>query len=298
MKTIIVTGSSGFIGQRFCRFNPDKHKVIACDSSALPYTVDNCISVQVNITDNYAVKTVCDNYSPDMVIHSAGIAHQKIKSIDSEEYQRVNSLATENLAKAAITVNPNVHFIFLSSISVYGEDKNRVAVSEMSECNPSSDYANSKLDAERRLIKLYDSGELKKLDILRLSPVYDSEWSLNLDRRVFAPNKMAYIKFGTGLQEMSAVSRQNLVDFIAFRLKQEEDNKNDKSFCNILNVCDEKPYKFKEMIRVFKQSKYHPNRLVVRVPLSLVWITTRLAGIVLKNKRQWLHSCYDKLAYD
>jgi len=46
-----------------------------------------------------------------------------------------------------------VHFIFLSSISVYGEDNLKDSVSEESECNPSSDYAQSKLDAEKRLIK-------------------------------------------------------------------------------------------------------------------------------------------------
>jgi nucleoside-diphosphate-sugar epimerase len=34
---------------------------------------------------------------------------------------RVNSEATENLARAASQVNPDVRFIFLSSVSVYGE---------------------------------------------------------------------------------------------------------------------------------------------------------------------------------
>ena len=34
---------------------------------------------------------------------------------------RVNSEATENLARAAGKYNPDVQFIFLSSVSVYGE---------------------------------------------------------------------------------------------------------------------------------------------------------------------------------
>lgn len=259
---------------------------------------ENYIPVIGNIIDNEQLEDVCIKYRPDVIIHCAGIAHQKIGSIDSEEYQRLNTLATENLAKSSITANPDVHFIFLSSISVYGEDNIQGFVSEEDKCNPSSDYAYSKLDAEKRLIKLHEAEELKKLDILRLAPVYDSEWSLNLDRRVFAPKKMAYIKFGSGEQEMSAVSRQNLVDFIDYRLKQEKENPTDEPFCNIFNVCDDKPYKFNEMIRVFKQSKYHPDRLVISFPLSLVWIATRLVGIILRNKRKWLHSCYDKLATD
>jgi len=71
-------------------------------------------------------------------------------------------------------------------------------------------------DAEKRLIALCEDRILRNLIILRLAPVYDREWGLNLDRRVFAPKKMAYLKFGSGNQEMSALGRPNLVDFIEF----------------------------------------------------------------------------------
>lgn len=296
-KKVLITGASGFVGSSLVRklIQNISNKVIAIDVTNKIHDIKLTEFVDLNVSDSNDVVVFCEEYNIDVIIHCAGIAHQKIGSIDSEEYQRINSLATENLAKAAIDANPEVHFILLSSISVYGEGKIKGSVSEESECNPSSDYAYSKLDAEKRLKKLFESGVLKKLDMLRLAPVYDSEWSLNLDRRVFAPKKMVYTKFGSGMQEMSAVSRQNLVDFIDYRLKEE--NLSDESFCNIFNVCDDRPYKFEEMIRVFKQSEYHPNRLVVRVPLSLVWIATRIAGLVLRSKRQWLHSCYDKLAF-
>lgn len=292
---MLITGCSGFIGSKlYDNFIDDQYKIICLDTKKGGNTSE---FHEIDLCDFESVFAICRKYNPDVIIHCAGIAHQKIGSINSEEYQRINSLATDNLAKAAIDANPEVHFIFLSSISVYGEDNTNDPVSEESECFPSSDYAHSKLDAEKRLIKMHDYGELKKLDILRLAPVYGSGWSLNLDRRVLAPKKIAYIKFGSGEQEMSAVSRQSLVDFIDYRLKQEEDNLIGGPFCNIFNVCDEKPYKFKELIRVFKQSEYHPDRFVVRAPLSLVWLTTRLAGLLLRSKRQWLYSCYDKLAY-
>ena len=58
-----------------------------------------------------------------MVIHCAGIAHQKIKAVDAVTYMRVNSEATENLAKAVAECNPGVCFIFFSSVSVYGEGR-------------------------------------------------------------------------------------------------------------------------------------------------------------------------------
>lgn len=296
MTKILITGSTGFIGS------------LLCDQFTLKMKVGTICNIH-NRKNNYRVSCsiadLCDyekirsivNFSPPQyVIHCAGIAHQKIGKIDSNEYYRVNSLATENLAKAAIASNPDVHFIFLSSISVYGEKSDGEAVCEESQCGPSSDYAGSKLDAEKRLRCLYDSGKLKRLDILRLAPVYDSEWSLNLDRRVFAPKKTAYIRFGKGNQRLSAVSRQNLVDFIEF-LVIKADGFGDTYF-NVYNVCDEQPYMFNSIIETFKRSSYHPDRFVLTVPLPLVWLATRMAGLVFKGKRQWLHSCYDKLAKD
>ena len=296
MNKILVTGASGFIGTKL--YNgvlKNEHIIAGLDASKAK--IDDTNFYAIDLCDFDSVSDLCAEIKPGVIIHCAGIAHQKLGSIDSDEYFRVNSHATENLAKAAIKANPDVYFLFLSSISVYGEDDIKGSVSEKNQCNPSSDYAESKLDAEKRLEKLYDSGLLKKLDILRLAPVYDSEWSLNLDRRVFAPKKLAYLKFGSGDQEMSALSRQNLVKFIEYRINQKKNNSADSSFCNIINVCDKKPYKFKEIITVFKKSDYHPNRLVFTVPLSFVWIATRLAGLVFRNKSQWLHSCYDKLAY-
>ena len=37
---------------------------------------------------------------------------------------------------------------------------------------------------------------------------------------------------------------------------------------------------------------------VISVPLFVVWVATRIAGCFLRNKREWIYSCYDKLAGD
>ncbi|MCD4743898.1 MAG: NAD-dependent epimerase/dehydratase family protein [Desulfobacteraceae bacterium] len=294
-KKVLITGVSGFIGRALCEKFLKIYSIIGIDNN-ITDEIQNVTLDFSDITDYENTSKFINIQKPDIIVHCAGIAHQKIGSIDFDQYFSVNSNATESLAKAAIKANPDAHFIFLSSISVYGEDNIKGSVPEDNVCIPSSDYALSKLDAEKRLVKLYDSGLLKKIDILRLAPVYDSEWSLNLDRRVFAPKKIAYLKFGSGEQKMSAVFRQNLVDFIEYRLDQEKDKATDSAFCNIFNVCDKEPYKFKEIITVFKESDYQPNRMVLNVSLAFVWTATRLAGLVFRNKRQWLHSCYDKLA--
>ncbi len=295
-KKILITGVSGFIGRALSMKLSKRYNVFGIDNDC-KYEIKDFTFNLSDITDFDNISKIINTIKPDIIIHCAGIAHQKIGHINSNEYFHINSYSTENLAKTALKANPDIYFQFLSSISVYGEDDIKGYISEDVQCNPSSDYAYSKLDAEKRLIKLFDTKFLKKLDILRLAPVYDSEWSLNLDRRVFAPKKLAYLKFGSGEQEMSAVSRQNLLEYIDYRITQEKGNTADSTFCNIVNVCDEKPYNFKEIISVFKNSVYQPNRVTLKIPLAFVWLTIRLAGLVFWSKRIWLHSCYNKLAY-
>jgi nucleoside-diphosphate-sugar epimerase len=165
-------------------------------------------------------------------------------------------------------------------------------VGENGDCQPSSDYACSKLDAERCLTDLSNEGMIRDLVILRLAPVYDSNWTLNIDRRVLAPLNLAYIRFGSGLQKISALARPNLVDFIHFLCHRSASTPR----IDILNVCDEEAYEFNKVIRVFKNSKIRPNRPVISVSLPVVWFATRIAGSLLPDKKKWIHSCYGKLA--
>ncbi len=304
--SVLITGAAGFIGRALCHRLATDNKVIGIYHKKKPINNLNIAWKQADLTNVNAVTAICEKYSPDVVIHCAGIAHQKIGSVDSSTYMRVNSEATENLAKAASQVNPDVRFIFLSSVSVYGESpgitsrkgakaqkrNNHNGVGENGKCQPSSNYACSKLDAERRLLALADEGIIHNLTILRLAPVYEREWSFNLDRRVLTPLNMAYVRWGSGLQRMSALARPNLVDFIEFlihRLRR-------FSQIDIFNVCDAEAYEFNTLIQVLKKSGLRPNRPVISVPLPIVWLATRIAGGFLPGKKRWLHSCYDKLA--
>lgn len=295
MKTILITGASGFIGQAICKTLSLKYKIIAFGKPVFSEGQNTCIFVEARIEDENAVQHVCNTYLPDVVIHCAGIAHQKLgDKKGADVYENINSIATEKLANAAISANPNVYFIFLSSISVYGENQSKKAVRETDKCCPTSDYAKSKLSAEKRLEKLCDANLLTRLDVLRLAPVYDAEWSINLEKRVFAPKKLFYLRFGSGEQKLSALARKNLVDLIDFRLT----HGTKKPFYNILNVCDEHPYSFNEIITTFQKIKYQPKRKVIYIPLCLVELPIGLIALLFKNKSVWIHSFYRKLAND
>jgi len=296
---ILITGADGFIGSALYRRLAIEAKVIALDfnrkSENLP---DSLIWEQADISDLATVEDVFHRHMPDVVIHCAGIAHQKVGAVSAEDYMRINSKATENLAKVAATSNPNVRFIFLSTVSVYGEKNLSMPVSEDSTYNPSSDYAVSKCDAEKRLLELSEGGILNNLIILRLAPVYDRDWGLNLERRVFAPKKMAYLRFGQGEQRITALARPNLIDFVSHLINQYKEISKDGSHVYIFNICDAQVYSFQKIIQVFRKSGIYPDRMIIPIPLFPVWLLTRSIGMLFKDNRDWWHACYDKVASD
>ncbi|HDP26192.1 MAG TPA: NAD-dependent epimerase/dehydratase family protein [Deltaproteobacteria bacterium] len=299
MIKIVITGAAGFIGSALCEMLSYSYTVVGLDTKETGKGAFNCVeSVKADITDKDSVSYIIEEYLPDVVIHCAGIAHQKIGRVDPKTYMSVNGLATENLARVAARANPKVQVMFLSSVSVYGEDNLRMPVTENSICNPSSDYAVSKYDAERRLVALFDQEKLNDLIILRLAPVYNRFFGLNLERRVFAPGKLTYLHFGSGDQKMSALARDNLIDFIEHLLKRTGEPESSVKNMQIYNVCDEQPYTFQRIIQVFKKSGVYRPRPSIHIPLFFIWISTRIAGHIFHAKRSWWHACYDKLASD
>jgi len=98
---VLVTGANGFIGRALCSQLASDNKVVGVDITAPPDGALNIAWERADLTDSDSVAAICEKYFPDVVIHCAGIAHQKIGTIDFATYMRVNSEATENLEKAA-----------------------------------------------------------------------------------------------------------------------------------------------------------------------------------------------------
>jgi nucleoside-diphosphate-sugar epimerase len=293
MKRILITGASGYIGKALATRLSGKNKTMGFYHNHAPSADNTIIWEKSDLSCIETIEKQIQLFSPDIVIHSAAIAHQSLHKIDRKIYFEVNSIATEKIARAAYLVNPDVQFIFLSSISVYGEHGLTIPVMESHACNPTSDYGKSKLDAENRLLNLITADQMRFLTIFRLAPVYDATWSFNLDRRVLAPLKLAYLKFGSGRQSMSALAKANLVDWIEFWIETEQ-SKMKKPM--IFNVCDQKPYSFLEIIDIFRKSSGRTALPVLSCPLSIIYAATRMIGLFFPGKREWIHSCYEKLA--
>ncbi len=287
---VLITGASGIIGSSLAERITYENEVTGTYYNGKPLDRLGIAWERVDVGNQAEVNALCKKYSPDVVIHCAAVVHRKPGAVDAATYMRVNSAATENLARAAALSNPSVHFVFMSSVSVYGDEGLSVPVSEEHPCNPADDYAVSKRLAEIRLEELCAKGDIGNVTILRLASVYDRNVTFLLDRRVKGPG--VFIRYGTGLQRISALARPNLVDFVAWILKVPPEG------CAIMNVCDERPYRFDDIIRVFKKRRNRRARPIITVPLCAVRFASRLGGKALGRKEAWFRSASNKASSD
>lgn len=145
MKTVLITGANGFIGQNLTRYlnNDSNYNIYATD-------IDNLNSsnsvVRCNITDRVEVKDLLDSIKPDVIIHLGGLSNPGIEADLWTEFTNVNVLGTHSLLHFC-TNKPR--FILASSVVIYGNMME--AAYESHVAKPTSVYAYSKLAAEECL---------------------------------------------------------------------------------------------------------------------------------------------------
>jgi nucleoside-diphosphate-sugar epimerase len=89
---VLVTGANGFIGRALCSRLASNNKVIGVDiAGVIPGEALNIAWEEADLPDRASVVAICEKYVPDVIIHCAGIAHQKIGAVDSATHMRVNS---------------------------------------------------------------------------------------------------------------------------------------------------------------------------------------------------------------
>jgi nucleoside-diphosphate-sugar epimerase len=130
---ILITGTNSFIGTNFCKLTKyENHTEISLR--------------KIEISE-------IDFSKFDVILHLAAIVHQT-NAVDTEKYFRVNRDLTSNLAIRAKLAGVR-HFIFLSTVKVYGKVKVKSEIwNEESICLPDDAYGKSKYEAEIELKKL------------------------------------------------------------------------------------------------------------------------------------------------
>jgi nucleoside-diphosphate-sugar epimerase len=177
MKSALVTGAKGFLGNQLCKslivsgykvkkhvrkLDPlDKSQQFECDLEKNPLP-DHCME------------------NVDVVFHLAGLAHDlNSSSLNSERYYSVNVDATVKIAELAARKNVK-NFIFVSSVKAGGNSNNKDCSDEETQNEPIGIYAKTKREAEIKLIDISQKTGMK-VTIVRSALVYGPKVKGNLE---------------------------------------------------------------------------------------------------------------------
>lgn len=162
-KTILVTGSAGFIGYYLSKRlleEIDGVKVIGFDSVNDYYDVslkewrleqlakyDNFTFIRGNLADKELVNKVFSEYKPSVVVNLAAQAGVRYSIDHPDVYIESNLIGFYNILEAC-RYNPVEHLVYASSSSVYGGNKKVPFSTDDKVDNPISLYAATKKSNE------------------------------------------------------------------------------------------------------------------------------------------------------
>ena len=148
-----------------------------------------------------------------LVVHTAGLAHADSSEIPADRFDRINRIATQDLARAASRAGV-AHFVFISSVRAQiGASAPRV-LHEEDEPRPTDRYGRSKLDAE---LAVRAAGV--PFTIIRPVVIYGPDAKANirlLIRLASLPLPLPFAAFGN---RRSILGVDNLVSAILFALE-------------------------------------------------------------------------------
>lgn len=182
MKTVLITGSNGLLGQKLVRRfrSTGQYHVVATSFSPDRMEEEGYQFELMDITNPVEVDYVFSRHRPSVVIHTAALTQVDVCETKKKECWETNVQAVGNLLKSA--AKSRAHFIHLSSDFVF--DGKSGPYSESDPVGPLNYYGISKLESEKEVMQY--SG---KWAIVRTSFVF------GLNPSLARPNFVLWLRY-------------------------------------------------------------------------------------------------------
>jgi dTDP-4-dehydrorhamnose reductase len=147
MKTILVTGSNGLLGQKITEriLQTKQFNLIATSKGANRYPIQEGYTyAEMDILNPEKVLQVLQKFKPDAIIHTAAMTNVDTSHTQPELARQLNVIAVQTLAQIAAAegiqlIHLSTDFIFDGADGPYDEE---------AEANPLSHYGKTKLEGE------------------------------------------------------------------------------------------------------------------------------------------------------
>jgi len=289
---ILVTGSTGFVGQALCHSLVHSGHIIRCAVRVGPKYF---LSKENRKTANKNNFVAIDDIGPstnwlhtlqdiDTVIHLAARVHsmQGNSEYHSKDFQEVNTLGTAHLAGEAAKAGVS-RFVYLSSIKVNGDEtgqrgqKSKTPFSETDIPNPQDSYAISKWEAEQALNAISNETGMEVV-IIRSPLVYGPGVKANFLRLLRVIDRSIPLPLGSLHNARSLVNIDNLIDFLITCIKHPA------AAGETFLTSDGKDLSIPELIEKIARYMGRPCRLLPTPP-SLLRFVGKLVGKEYDVKR-------------
>ena len=269
---ILLTGATGFIGRalivELIQQNFNISIVVRQKTNLFPDKVKQFVVGDFECNFDFSASLV----KIDCVIHLAGKAHviEKAKAPALDEFRKINTELTLNLAKQSVTAGVE-RFIFLSSIGVNGNQNNQPFL-EIDTPNPQEPYAISKYEAEQGLLKLAKNSSLEVV-IIRPPLVYGNNAPGNFGRLIqwASARFMLPLPLGTVNNARSLIAIDNLVSFIIICTLHS------KAANEIFIISDDDNLSTTQLLKKIATA-FNKKVLLLPVPVSWMIFVAKLLG--------------------
>jgi nucleoside-diphosphate-sugar epimerase len=258
MKTLLFTGSSGFLGRNILPFLQENYTVSTLDIRQADHTCDLSKS-------HCAFKE-----SFDIVLHAAGKAHSIPRSkVEEHVFFDINYQGTVNLCKSLELAGVPRSFIFISTVAVYGCEQG-MNITEDYPRNGTTPYASSKIQAEDYLIEWCKKHDVR-LSILRPSLIAGTNPPGNMGSMINGIQSGKYFSIAGGKARKSVLLAQDIAYLVPLLIGKD----------GIYNVCDDESPTFSQLEEII--AKQLGKKKPISIPYFLAKIIA-LCGDLVGNK--------------
>lgn len=213
----------------------------------------------------------------DVIVHAAAMVHGRDSSGSGDEYRRINTDGTLNLARQAVECGVR-RFVFISTAKVCG-DNSRPGTPFDSKVGPQpvGPYAISKYEAEARLREL-SGNEGLEIVIVRPPLVYGPGVRANFLELLKWVDRGIPLPFAGVRNSRSLLYLGNLVDFLAGCVEHPE------AAGEIFMVSDGEPLSTEDLVRRLARHLDRPARLFGMPPAALGLMSRLPRGKAIRSR--------------